>query len=48
MLSILTSTLEALIFLFVAALVIGFLWSDFAPKSQSSAQDKGKTATLDK
>lgn len=39
MLSLLSSTLEALIFLFIAAFVIGFLSYDFAGKS--SEQDKG-------
>lgn len=39
MLSLLSSTLEALIFLFIAAFVIGFLTYDFANKS--SEQDKG-------
>lgn len=38
MLSLLSSTLEALIFLFIAAFVIGFLSYDFANKS--SEKDK--------
>jgi hypothetical protein len=39
MLSILSSTLEALIFLFIGAFVIGFFTYGFANKS--SEQDKG-------
>jgi hypothetical protein len=38
MLSLFSSTLEALIFFFIAAFVIGFLSYDFADKSE---KDKG-------
>lgn len=48
MLSILSSTLEALIFLFIAAFVSGFLFSNFAQKSQSAAQNQSNTVSANK
>ncbi|MBD2357560.1 hypothetical protein H6G41_23590 [Tolypothrix sp. FACHB-123] len=48
MLSILSSTLEVLIFLFIAAFVSGFFLSDFAKKSESSTQVTGNKAIANK